>query len=74
MNKKLYTLLGHIPIVGMIIQAKTNFFAFKPSPFLAEFTKTKNYQILNNWLKNHPNQVISPKKAKELINKSIKQK
>ena len=57
MNKKLYNILGYIPVIGRIVQIKTNFFAFKPSPFMAEFTKTNDYKVLTDWLKNHPDQV-----------------
>lgn len=72
MNKKLYNILGYIPVIGRIVQIKTNFFAFKPSPFMAEFTKTNDYKVLTDWLKSHPDQVISPKKAMELIAKQRK--
>ena len=59
-------------MIGRIVQTKTNFFAFKPSPFMAEFTKTNDYKVLADWLKSHPDQVISPKKAMELIAKQRK--
>ena len=39
---------------------------------MAEFTKTNDYKVLTDWLKSHPDQVISPKKAMELIVKQRK--
>lgn len=69
MNKTLYTIVGHIPLVGLFFQSRTNFFAFRGSPFMAEFTKTNDYKMLANWLKQHPNQVVSPKRAKEILGK-----
>lgn len=67
MNKSLYNILGWVPLLGPIIKSKTNFFAYKCSPFMVEFMKTDDYKILSDWMKRHPNQIISPKMAKRII-------
>lgn len=70
MKKNTYKILSKIPIVGSVVKTKANFFAFKPSPFMAEFTKTKDYEILTSWMKQHPDQILSPKTAAKLLGKS----
>lgn len=70
MNKVLYKLVGFIPIVGPIIQSKNNFFFLKCSPFMEEYFKTNEYAILKKWIDNHPNQMLSPKIAEELLKHS----
>lgn len=70
MNRTLYNMLGHIPIAGRFIQIKANVFASMHTPLTEEFKKSTNYKIIDNWKKQHPNQVVSPKLAKELIEKA----
>lgn len=74
MNKTLYNILGYFLFVGKIIQSKTNFFTFKCSPFMSEFTKTNDHKVLTDWLKSHPDKVLSPKIAKQIIEKTNKNK
>lgn len=67
MKKNIYSILARVPIVGPIIEKKTNFFAFKCSPFMEEYTKTDDFKILRNWGKSHPDEIISPKMAEKII-------
>jgi hypothetical protein len=69
MTKTAYKMLGFIPIIGTLVQTKFNFFAMKCSPFMDDFTRTDGYKAICDWLRTHPDQVISPKKAQELIDK-----
>lgn len=73
MNKRVYNAVSLIPVIGLIIQKKTNFFAFMCSPFKEELMQMGAYDLLLDWGVKHPDQTLSPKIAKTII-ESVKEK
>lgn len=69
MDKKLYNIISIIPFIGPIIQIKTNFFSLVCSPYLEELSKTGALKEINKWVSDHPDKILSPKIAKDIIRK-----
>ncbi len=67
MNRHLYNILRLMPGLGMAVGIKYDFFYLKPSPYISELMKSGNYDILIDWVKQHPNQTLTPKMAEKLI-------
>lgn len=72
MKKTTSYLIGKIPFVGKAIQSKYDFFAFPCSPLMDELTRRDGYKLIRDWMAKHPDQVISPEKARELLAKGDK--
>lgn len=70
MNKHLYNMLRLIPGLGIAVRNKNDFFYLKPSHYISELKVSGKYDILMDWLKQHPNQTLSPKTAEKLMKKN----